>query len=71
MGVGIAAERGGGNGARRADRAADDAGRDVTGPEAGIVAIPAVSFQLSCQLSFQFGVIVPSALIAAIGHWWR
>jgi hypothetical protein len=23
------------------------------------VAIPAVSFQLSCQLSFQFGVIIP------------
>src|SRR5579863_5007545 len=77
IGVGIAAERGGRNGARGAERAADHASRDVTGPEPGIVTIPAVVVPTVIPAVVPAIVpvrlvpvrlIVPSALIAAIGH---
>jgi len=41
-GVGLTADRGSGDGGRGADCAADNAGRDIAGPEAAAAIVPAV-----------------------------
>src|SRR3979490_3017547 len=57
IGVGVAAERGGGDGARGANRAAYNSGSDISRPEAGTVALAAVAVPTR---------VVPAIIVPAI-----
>src|SRR5829696_1901658 len=77
-GVILTADRGGGDGSRRADRAADDAGRDIARPEAVVVvvtviaALPgaiAIGLILIGPTLVAAGIGTPRAAVLAIGIW--
>src|SRR6185437_15800627 len=65
IGIGVAAERGRRNRARGADRAAYDAGCDISRPEAGV---PAIVVPGVMPAVVPIRLIVPSAPFAAIGR---
>src|SRR5437660_10900300 len=82
-GIGSTADRGGGDGSRRAGRAAGDAGRDIAGPEAAVVvkaviaALPSAALPSAIPIGLiaigltlvAAGVGVSRSFVLAIGVW--
>jgi hypothetical protein len=77
-GIGLAADRAGSDGGRRADRAADNAGCDIAGRDAAIV-VPAVVAVLPAAIPVGLipvdltliaaGIGIPGSLVLAVGVW--